>query len=129
MQQSSQSLRCGALIALVIFVLPQVLAAQETTAAKADTVSMRADTTAARAPAAFEEQILETIKIEAVVEKPSVTLIPKRAETEVGQVPFGHRSFDNELKEKPKIVSNYGQELESTKRIKKMKKVLAKETK
>ncbi len=129
MQLDWQKMRRPYLLIIALFVLPYGLAAQENATARADTVRMRADTTATHAPAAFEEQILETIKIEAVVEKPSVTLIPKRAETEVGQVPFGHRSFDSELKEKPKVVSDYGQELESTKRIKKMKKVLAKEGK
>jgi hypothetical protein len=74
----------------------------------------------------YEEQILETIRIEAVVEKPSVTLIPKKAETDVGDVPFSIKSFDKELQAKPEIIMEYGKELEGGKRIEKLKKILEK---
>ena len=80
-------------------------------------------------PAEYEEQVLETIRIEAVVEKPSVTLIPKKAETKIATREFGQRSFDKELKAKPDILSEFGKEFESGKRIKKLKKLLAKEIK
>ncbi len=51
----------------------------------------RADTTMEK------EIILEEIHIEAVIEKPNVTLIPKRVEPEVGSVPLVLRSFEVEL--------------------------------
>ena len=72
----------------------------------------------------FEEQILETIRIEAVIEKPSVTLIQKRIETEIKNEPLPKRSFEKELSSKPEIVLQYGKYLESGKRIRKFKKVL-----
>ncbi|NIA30805.1 MAG: hypothetical protein GWP06_12945 [Actinobacteria bacterium] len=87
------------------------------------------DTTAAAKKSVYKEYILQTIRIEAVIEKPTVTLIPKRTETDVGQVPFRARSFDKELKTKPKALSNYGEELENAKRIQKIKKLLVKESK
>ncbi|MBN1542085.1 hypothetical protein JW992_08035 [candidate division KSB1 bacterium] len=77
----------------------------------------------------FEEQVLETINIEAIIEKPSVTFVPKRAETQVGSLPLEHRSFEEEMRQKPDVVSEYGQDLEGGKRIKKIKKLLAKEGK
>jgi hypothetical protein len=129
MQDRVVNIQFSAIILALTLAVPQVFFAQADPSARSDSVSARADTSGAQSHADYEEQILETIKIEAVVEKPNVILIPRRAETEVGQIPFGHRSFDNELKEKPKIMADYGKELESTKRIKKMKKVLAKESK
>ena len=121
------------LIPLVVLALsfePGV--AQEQTAKKDTTVARDTSRTAIVPPRRnqeFQEIILETIQIEAVIEKPSVTLIPKRAKTDVGEVPFRPRSFDRELKEKPGVLSSYGQELENAKRIKKIKKALAKENK
>ncbi len=92
-------------------------------------VQAKTDTATTEKEQAYQEYILQTIRIEAVIEKPTVTLIPKRAETDVGQVPFRARSFDRELKTKPKALSNYGEELENAKRIQKIKKLLAKESK
>jgi hypothetical protein len=77
----------------------------------------------------YNEQILETIRIEAVVEKPRVTLIPKRHETDIGEVKLEPRSFEKELKAKPDILSEYGKDLENGKKVKKVKKLLDKEKK
>ncbi|OGB99244.1 hypothetical protein A2V82_12510 [candidate division KSB1 bacterium RBG_16_48_16] len=77
----------------------------------------------------YNEQILETIRIEAVVEKPRVTLIPKRHETDIGEARLEQRSFEKELKAKPDILTEYGKDLESGKKIKKIKKLLDKENK
>ncbi|HNR66872.1 MAG TPA: hypothetical protein PKN04_03155 [bacterium] len=77
----------------------------------------------------YDEQVLQTINIEAIIEKPSVTFVPKRAETAVGTLPLERRSFLNEMRQKPETVLDYGQELEGGKRIKKLKKLLAKEDK
>ena len=120
----------------LLLVLPLVatLAAQTNKPAPAaDSAAVRTevktDTTAAAQKPVYKEYILQTIRIEAVIEKPTVTLIPKRAETDVGEVPFRVRSFNKELKTKPKALSDYGKELESAKRIQKIKKLLAKESK
>ncbi|MBN2001432.1 hypothetical protein JW935_28060 [candidate division KSB1 bacterium] len=94
-----------------------------------DSVSAKteADSTADDQHYKYEEFILETIRIEAVIERPSVTLIPKKAETQVGEINLERRSFLNELNAKPKEFSDYHEKLETGKRIKKIKKVLAKE--
>ena len=95
-------------------------------------VDTTADTTKARqqpAQVPYNEQILETIRIEAVVEKPRVTLIPKRHETDIGEARLEQRSFEKELKAKPDILTEYGKDLESGKKIKKIKKLLDKENK
>jgi hypothetical protein len=52
--------------------------------------------------AAKQKTELETITIEAVIEKPNVDIIPKRLEPELEEVEFVERSFDRELKEVPK---------------------------
>ncbi len=49
----------------------------------------------------IKETVLETIIIEAEVEKPRVTLLPKRLEPRFGDIEFVDRSFSHELKEKP----------------------------
>ncbi len=115
-------------ICFLIFCVFLSLYAQQNTAAT-DTagVNVEVDTTANQQRYEFEEFILETIRIEAVIERPSVTLIPKKAETQVGEVKLERRSFLNELNAKPKEFSKYHEKLESGKRIKKIKKVLAKE--
>ncbi len=73
-----------------------------------------------------EEQILNPIHIEAVIEQPRVTLIPKRAKTPIEDMPLRFRSFGQELKTRPQYIDDYGKELESAARIKKLKKVLDK---
>jgi hypothetical protein len=77
----------------------------------------------------YEETVLEPIRIEAVIEMPRVALIPKRIETEMGGLDFGQRSFDKELRAKPKVLSSILEELESAKKIRRLKKTLAKKSK
>jgi hypothetical protein len=104
----------------------------QSTQEKETKVDATADTTKARqqpVQTPYNEQILETIRIEAVVEKPRVTLIPKRHETDIGEVKLEPRSFEKELKAKPGILSEYGKDLESGKKVKKVKKLLDKENK
>ncbi len=117
---------------IILFIFAPPLTAQEKDpAATADSsvVQAKAKTDTTTKKQDFQEYILQTIRIEAVIEKPTVTLIPKRAETDVGEVPFRARSFDKELKTKPKALSDYGEELENAKRIQKIKKLLVKESK
>jgi hypothetical protein len=77
----------------------------------------------------LKEQVLASIKIEAVVEKPSVSIIPKRREPEFGEIEFIDRSFEHELKQGPKRLVILEEYLESAKKIKKLKKILAKKKK
>jgi hypothetical protein len=116
------------LVAVVLGLSMDYVFSQAEQTAAADTSSAPADTSGTKAPERYEEFILETIRIEAVIEKPSVTLIPKKIETDVGQIPFGNRSFDKELKDLPVLLKDFGRELEEGQRIKKFKKKLAKET-
>ena len=73
-----------------------------------------------------KEILLEDIYIEAVIEKPSVTLIPKRVEPDIGTIPFKYRSFDEELKAEPEMLEEYGKEFEEERRAQKIKKNVAK---
>jgi hypothetical protein len=75
------------------------------------------------------EVSLEDIHIEAVIEKPAVTLIPKRLAPEVGEAPAMSRSFDQELKQRPKFLDQVGEEQEAGDRMNTNKKNLAKEKK
>ncbi len=86
---------------------PALATAQTTaSAAKADTLKAKTPARAAHLAkpdsAAMQETELETIAIEAVIEKPNVDIIPKRLEPELEEVEFVERSFDRELKEVPK---------------------------
>jgi len=76
---------------------------------------------------ASEEVALEDIHIEAVIEKPAVTLIPKRIPPEVGDAPALTRSFDLELKGRPAFLDEVGRESEAGARMRTAKKNLAKE--
>ena len=61
-----------------------------------------ADTTS-RAPIVQLEGeiVLEEISIEAVIEKPRVSIVPKRLNPEFGELELINRSFDHELKSFP----------------------------
>lgn len=48
-----------------------------------------------------QEIIMEEILIEGVVEKPNVTILPSRKETEFGEIDFINRSFTPELQSIP----------------------------
>jgi hypothetical protein len=91
------------LILMVILILgSQQLSAQQTKQQQADTVKMvtQADTT--RKSTGMDDEIeLMEINIEAVIEKPSVAILPKRIEPELGEAEFINRSFEKELKQAP----------------------------
>ncbi len=117
-------------IFLIIMVCPFISNAQN--ASEKKSVQSTTDTTKSetlKKNVSYEEFVLETIRIEAIIEKPSVTLIPKKAETDVGDVPFGNRSFDSELKQKPLVITDYGKNYENPKRIKKLKEIIKKRKK
>jgi len=85
------------------------------------------DTARRRAP--LQEQELKAIEIKAVVEKPGVAILPKRAEPEFGEIEFVDRSFDHELKQGPAKPMFIDSELESAQKLERLKKFLAKEKK
>lgn len=110
---------------LLLVILGAATANGQTESAAAKSDSTKADSAAVIAPnPEIKEVVLGTIRIEAVLEMPSVTIIPKRATTDVGDVPLEIRSFDKELKTKPQVLSTYGEDLETGKKIKKIDKNL-----
>lgn len=72
------------------------------------------------------EMLLPVIQIDAVIEKPGVSLIPKKIKTDVGRIDLGERSFDQELKTRPREVPEIPIELESEKKIEKLKTIVGK---
>jgi hypothetical protein len=92
-----------------------------------DTTSAQNDSTKITQSMETPEFLLETIRIEAVIEKPSVTIIPKKIETEVGELPFDRRSFERELNEVPSEVNDVGKEFEHGQKMENLKKSLAKD--
>ncbi len=67
------------------------------------------------------EMILNAIEIEAVIETPSVNIVPKRINPEMGKVEFVDRSFENELKAIPIQPVLAGKEMSEVSKIKKLK--------
>ena len=80
---------------LLVAVLTDGLYAQS----KADSGATRVRLTGAQKP--VKETVLETIYIEAEVEKPRVALLPKRVQPKLGDIEFVDRSFRRELKKLP----------------------------
>jgi hypothetical protein len=78
---------------------------------------------------AAAEVVLEDIHIEAVIEKPAVTLIPKRVVPDVGEPPVLLRSFDQELKARPRFLDELGEDPKMDDRLDKAKKGIAKQKK
>ena len=71
--------------------------------------------------------ILEDITIEAIIEKPRVSILPKRIEPELGELEFVNRSFDRELKSFPENSMVQDDRLFAPKKIENLKKKLAKD--
>lgn len=76
-----------------------------------------------------QELVLEEIYIEPVVEKPSVSIVPRRQEPDFEEVELVKRSFADELKSAPNKIMMLDEELESAKRVRRIKKILAKNKK
>lgn len=78
---------------------------------------------------ANEEMELESISIEAIIEKPNVDIIPKRIEPELEEVEFVERSFERELKEAPKDMLLLDDDLDRVAKLEGIKKILEKKKK
>ncbi len=94
--------------------------------AKPDTATPTAKSDTAKAN---EEMELESISIEAIIEKPNVDIIPKRLEPELEEVEFVERRFDRELKEAPKDMLLLDDDLDRVARLEGIKKLLEKKKK
>jgi hypothetical protein len=77
----------------------------------------------------MQEMELESISIEAIVEKPNVDIIPKRVEPELEEVEFVERNFDRELKEAPKDLLLLDDDLDRVAKLEGLKKMLEKRKK
>lgn len=75
------------------------------------------------------EMELESISIEAIIEKPNVDIIPKRLEPELEEVEFVARSFDRELKEVPKDLLLLDDDLDRVAKLEGLKLLLEKKKK
>jgi hypothetical protein len=111
--------------ALILFCVSPLFA--QNTISAIDTFLVEQDTSKIVKTGQMNEFFLETIRIEAIIEKPNVALIPKKLEADVGQLPFSRRSFDEELKATPEEFIDYGEDIESGKKITTLKKSLAKD--
>lgn len=99
--------------------------------AKSDTVLAKQSLAPAKKDTAkiLQETELESISIEAIIEKPNVDIIPKRVEPELEEVEFVERSFDRELKEVPKDMLLLEDDLDRVAKLEGIKKMLEKKKK
>ncbi len=72
---------------------------------------------------------LGEIIIEAVVEKPNVDIFPKRIKADMEEIAFIDRTFEHEIKEIPKNLLLYDEELDSAKRLTRLRAILKKRQK
>ena len=100
-----------------------------TKAAKNAKPGSSTNTTKPETAKASEELELESISIEAIIEKPNVDIIPKRLEPELEEVEFVERSFERELKEVPKDMLLLDDDLDRVARLEGIKKMLEKKKK
>ncbi|MFQ5822716.1 MAG: hypothetical protein ACE5JB_01525 [bacterium] len=96
----------------------------QTVFAQENSTSVKTDTTQVDS---IQEIVLEEIFIEAVIEKPNVAILPTREIPDFEEIKFIHRSFEHELKSCPQELLLLESELETVKKIEKIKKILAKE--
>jgi hypothetical protein len=90
------------LILIVILILGSQQLIAQTNQQPVDTVKMVTPADTTRKNTGINEEIeLMEINIEAVIEKPSVAILPKRIEPQLGESEFINRSFEKELKQAP----------------------------
>jgi len=130
MNMKIKNMALAVMICLPAFGLAQTKPPQAQTAppdtvrAKPDAAPAKLDT--AKAPVEME---LESISIEAIIEKPNVDIIPKRVEPELEEVEFVERSFERELKEVPKDMLLLEDDLDRVAKLEGIKKMLEKKKK
>lgn len=72
---------------------------------------------------------LGVIRIEAIIEKPNVDIIPKRMQPRNEDAAFLHRSFEKEIKEIPDELLLSDDELDAAKKLQGMQEILARRNK
>ena len=109
------------IIACSVILFGTSLYAQDSTRAVRDSTNIQEQV--------VEEQVLTAISIIAVVERPSVAIVPRRDRPRFESIMFLDRNFDRELKAIPVKLITLDEELESAKKIERLKKLLVKENK
>jgi len=110
---------------LLIFLWAASARAQApSTATPADTTRGKPVTTnpSGAEAASGDDLELETIEIQAVIEKPNVDIIPKRTKPEWEETRFIERSFETELKQAPKGLMLVDDELDRAQKLDTLKK-------
>ena len=92
----------------IVFIISESAFPQDTTKVDSDTLELKPKLSAEEKPVeqsaedvVIGEIELMEITIEAVVEKPRVSILPKRIDPDLGEMEFIDRSFEEELKKGP----------------------------
>ena len=72
------------------------------------------------------EVILDELHLEALIEKPSVSIVPKRIEPDLEKVEFISRKFDRELRMVPEKLFDMHLEKNKVQKIRNIEKILKK---
>jgi hypothetical protein len=90
------------LMLLVILILGSKQLIAQSKPQQVDTTKSVIQADTVRKSLGMDDEIeLMEINIEAVIEKPSVAILPKRIEPKLGEAEFINRSFEKELKQAP----------------------------
>ena len=120
-----QSILTYCLIALFLLWVSMTAMAQNSQQNQVSAVSQKATPDSINATVDLEGDIvLEEISIEAIIEKPRVSILPKRISPELGELEFVDRSFEKELKKLPKNLMISDKRLFEPKKIENLKKKL-----
>ncbi|RMD95080.1 MAG: hypothetical protein D6814_13715 [Calditrichaeota bacterium] len=99
----------------------------QATKSKSDTLKPKhAGKKKKKAAAPIKEIELGEINIEAIIEKPNVDIFPKRIVANVEEISFIDRTFEQEIKQLPKDLLLFDEELDSAKKLSKLRKELEK---
>ena len=114
-------------IALLLLWLPLTTMAQNSQQNQDSVITQKVMPDSINATVDLEGDIvLEEINIEAIIEKPRVSILPKRIGPEFGELEFVDRSFEKELKKLPNNPMISDKRLFEPKKIENLKKKLLK---
>ncbi len=81
------------------------------------------------APKTSKELVLKALHVEAHIEKPSVSIVPKRIEPKLKEVEFIRRSFSKEIKNVPRELLYMEMKKSRSKQVAEAREMLRKERK
>lgn len=96
------------------------LLAQDSTTVGADTAGVKKVSVNNR----MQEIELIEITIEAEIEKPRVSILPKRIEPDLGEMEFIDRSFEKELKKGPEKPKLHKEQIKNPVNVNELKKII-----